>query len=94
MALELAAFLVLFPEFGEVDDSLVEGKLAEALRSIDADVWGDFADDGQGYLAAHLLALSPMGNAAKLVDGKKNTTTYEGHLRRLQLQVTAGIRST
>jgi hypothetical protein len=91
MALSLEDFRTRFPEFTATDDDYVSAKLAEALRGMDADVWGDLADDGQGYLTAHLMALSPFGNAAKLVKG--DTTTYEGHYRRLLRAVAAGHRS-
>lgn len=93
MSLSRANFLIAFPEFGEVDTALVDAKLAEALRSIDAVVWDTRADDGQGYLTAHLLAFSPMGNAAKLVSAG-GTTTYEAHYKKLVRTVAAGIRST
>ncbi len=88
-------FLVSFPEFSEVDTAVVDAKLAEASRRIDASVWGDWENDGHGQLTAHLLANSPLGNAAKLVakgDGPK--TVYEGEYRRLVRMVGAGIRST
>ncbi len=91
--MDLAHFLIAFPEFGEADTPLVQAKLDEAAREIDASVWLTRADDGQGYLAAHLLAMSPMGNAAKLVT-KDASTTYETHYKRLLRIVTAGIRTT
>lgn len=91
--MDITAFLIRFPEFGEVDHPLLQAKLDEASREIDAGVWLTRADDGQGYLAAHLLAMSPMGNAAKLV-AKDGSTTYETHYKRLVRVVTAGIRTT
>jgi hypothetical protein len=87
-----ASFFVSFPEFSATDVNLVDAKLAEAAAEIDQDVWGDRATAGHGYLAAHLLAMSPFGNAAKLVD--KSSTTYEVHYKRLVRTVTAGIRYT
>jgi hypothetical protein len=92
---DTTSFFVSFPEFSEGGApqlALVQAKLDEAQLQIDEDVWGDHADAGHGYLTAHLLAMSPMGNTAKLTDGK--TTTYEIHYRRLLGIVAAGIRST
>lgn len=97
MTLDVATFKTRFPEFGAVDSPLLQAKLDEANRRIDRGLWDAFTqplgDDGQGYLAAHLLALSPFGNAAKMV-AKDGTTTYEKHWRRLMITVTSGIRST
>ncbi len=86
-------FVVSFEEFSETDRPNVQAKLDEAALDIDQTVWGTRATKGHGYLTAHLLAMSPMGNAAKLV-AKDGTTTYETHYKRLLRIVTAGIRST
>jgi hypothetical protein len=88
----LASFLVSFPEFSATDAPLLTAKLAEAEAQIDPLVWGSRSTAGHGYLTAHLLAMSPFGNAAKLVD--KKSTTYETHYLRLVRIVTAGIRHT
>ena len=90
----LATFLVSFPEFTSIDSAYVHAKLDEAELQIDPDVWGTLETAGHGYLAAHLLALSPFGNTAKLDVSKSVTTTYERHYRRLVGMVTQGIRST
>ena len=93
--LSRAAFLASFPEFSEVDAATIDARLAEAWRRIDPTVWGALADDGHGQLTAHLLANSPLGNAAKLsAKGDAPKTVYEGEYRRLQRTVTAGIRTT
>lgn len=99
MSLTLAAFIVRFPEFTAADAGLVQAKLDEADRQIDRTVWDDpglahlLGDDGQGYLAAHLLALSPFGNAAAMV-AKDGSTTFEKHYKRLQIAATCGLRNT
>jgi hypothetical protein len=74
-----AAFLVRHPEFADAEAALVEAKLAEAERRTPSRVWGDLEDDGIASLAAHLLAISPNGQMARLVN-KDGTTTY-GTLR-------------
>ncbi|MGA0848071.1 MAG: DUF4054 domain-containing protein [Pontimonas sp.] len=55
-----AEFLSRFPEFGEQSTSVVEGALAEAGRSANAEVWGTVHTDAVSYLAAHLLAIRTM----------------------------------
>lgn len=75
MALDYEAFIRRFPEFIETDRPLVDEKLAESLLEIDAAVWRTQADLGQGYRAAELLALTPFGRAARMVQ-KDGSTTY------------------
>lgn len=87
-----ATFRTSFPEFTGAPDAYVLAKLNEASRQIDAAIWGTKAIDGEGYLAAHLIALSPFGNKAKLT--AVETTTYERHYRRLLGIVSCGIRNT
>lgn len=87
----LETFRLSFPEFDQVDDTLIESKLDEATESIDVGVWGGRATTGHGYMTAHLLAMSPGGNAAKLV--KNDSTTYEQHFKRLVRVATGGLRA-
>jgi hypothetical protein len=92
VALTVDAFVLAFPEFSEVDAPYLQSKIDEAGRQIDPNTWGVRADDGQAYLAAHLLALSPLGNAAKLV-AKDGSTTYEKHYKRILTLAAGGFRS-
>jgi hypothetical protein len=85
-------FIESFPEFAKAPVALLNAKLAEASRQVDQATWGDKAIDGHGYLTAHLLALSPFGNTAKLT--QDSSTTYETHYRRLLGIVACGIRNT
>lgn len=89
--MDLATFRIQFPEFQFVDDSLVQAMLTAAALSVDVDVWGTKAGQGVGYLAAHKLALSPYGQAARLV-AKDGSTTYETHYTDLVAQVSGGFR--
>jgi hypothetical protein len=89
-------FINSFPEFRNAEMGLVIAKLAEAYQQIDLSVWdtgsnGPKSGIGQGYLAAHLLALSPFGQGARMI-AKKGTTTYWVHYRNLQRQVCQGFR--
>lgn len=63
MAATVADFRALFAEFVAVPDTRVDLALDQALRRINAVAWGARADDGQLWLAAHLLAVSVGGSA-------------------------------
>lgn len=87
------AFIVQFPEFTNSSVALVEAMLAAALLEIDEDVWVEKATQGQYYLAAHKLSLSPYGNNAEMKAGPGGSlTTYEVHYRALVRQVSSGFR--
>ncbi len=87
------AFITRFPEFADTDMSLVNATLNDAALEIDVRVWGPIAATGQGYLTAHRLALSPFGQAARLIatDGK---TTYDTFFQKLVRKVSSGFRLT
>lgn len=90
----LADFLAQFPEFvntNTAQPALVTAMLAAADLEIDRDVWGDKADQGQMYLAAHKLSLSPFGNNAEL-KASGPITTYQVHYDALVRQVSHGFR--
>jgi hypothetical protein len=94
--LTIEAFTTGFPEFRNAEKGLVYAKLSEAYQQIDLSVWDTGANGpksgiGQGYLAAHLLALSPFGQNARMI-AKNGTTTYLTHYRNLQRQVCQGFR--
>jgi len=82
--INVTSFKVKFPEFGKADVGLIQSALDSASTQIDTTVWGAKADEGLAYLAAHTLALSPMGQNAKLVAKDGETTTYITHYKRLQ----------
>ena len=84
----LAEFRASFPEFARAADSQVEAFLARALVSVPATTWGVYQDEGQMYLAAHLLALSPYGQNSRLESDDKQTT-YGLRYRELQVEVAA-----
>jgi hypothetical protein len=91
MAVTVASFLVAFPELAPAGEPLIAAKLAEAARSVNANVWGVKTDDGVSYLAAHLLACSPYGENARL-SSDKGESTYGRRFEALRWQVGAGLR--
>jgi hypothetical protein len=87
--MDVGTFKQRFPEFGQTPDALIVPNLIAAGRSIDPAVWGGKFDEGQAYLAAHKLALSPYGaNVRIMVDA--NRTTYFVEFDRLKREVAAG----
>jgi hypothetical protein len=87
----IAQFLIQFPEFAKTDFNQVQATLDAAALEIDASVWRAKADQGQAYLAAHKLALSPFGQGARL-SAKDGTTIYWTHYEKLVKQVASGFR--
>jgi len=87
---ELATFRIAFPELNTAPDVLVTYFLGVAEGAISADVFGDRFDEAQGYLTAHLLALSPYGKNARL-QSEKGTTTYGKRFEEIRLEVTPTI---
>lgn len=94
-----------FPEMNGVSDVLVTAMLAAAALELDPSVWGPLgvsggpmvkADQGQMYLAAHKLAVSPFGQNAKTVlNGRKvgyGRTSYGEEFLLLMKSVTSGYR--
>jgi len=90
----LAAWRVQFPEFDAVSGTMAQAYLDAAALEVDPAVWGNKADQGQAYLAAHKLALSPYGQAARLAAKVSTkgaaTTTYFEHYQRLVDMVACG----
>lgn len=85
MALSRANFLIRFPEFGDggvsgqerAPEELIDDALARAASRVSDAIWTDLADEGIGYLAAHLISISPWGQQARLVPAQPDgTTTY------------------
>lgn len=91
MAIDSTAFLVRFPEFAESDTDLIDAKLAEALGALSSTILGDRFDEAQGYLTAHLLALSPYGMQARLQAAvPTGETTYWQRYAQIAMEAGAG----
>jgi hypothetical protein len=95
MALDATSFVTRFPEFAQASSDLVTSRLDEALRSVDAPIWGALADDGQAYLAAHLLGMSPFGQQAgmRVGAGANQTTCYWSTYEDLRRRVGTAFRA-
>jgi hypothetical protein len=100
----LAQFRIKFAEFKDTDDVLVVFALGEAALEMSNRVWGAFgvvggvmtkADTAQLWLAAHKLAITPFGQAAKTVYNNKTgykRTTYGAEFELMLRANTGGFR--
>jgi hypothetical protein len=55
----VAAFKTMFPEFADIDDTIVQIAIDQAGQFVD-DTWGTSEDDAIMYLAAHFIATAQM----------------------------------
>lgn len=88
--MDLPTFRARFPEFQNVSNALITEALTAALAFVDADQWGVKRAEGVLYRAAHLLACSPWGNAARLVS-KDGTSTYQLQYKQLVREIGIGM---
>jgi len=84
-----AAFVAVYPEFAAAPQAPVVSHILSALRRTPTDVWGDLHPSGVFALAAHLVAMSPGGEAMRLAG---ETTIYEKERNRLNRIVASGFR--
>jgi len=90
--MDLATFREDFPEFETASDTLVQKVLTKAGEQFDSSVWGTYLQTGHGLLTAHLLAIAPQGQFARL-DTDKAQTTYGAEYQKLLAAVTCCIRT-
>ena len=70
---------------------MIEEAIDEATRNVDAAVWRGNTDDGVRWQTAHLLAISPFGQQARMLS-KDGSTTYGKRFAQLMRSVTPGFR--
>lgn len=90
MTVTIQRFLLAFPEFSDTRRSLINQKMIAASERIAADTWGELADQGQMYLMAHLLSVSPEGEQARLKKENRGTV-YGIEYENLRRAVTVGL---
>ena len=91
MAVTAAQIIAEFPEFADVPTADIDFKLADAVGRINATIWGALTDQGVKYLTCHLLAVSPLGEQAKL-ETEDGQTVYFQTYKRLMASVSSGCR--
>jgi hypothetical protein len=93
VAVSVQSFKNAFSEYRKADDAEVQAKLNFARQRIDETVWGDKYDQGVMYLTAHLLAVAPAGQNAKLKPENAGNTIYKQEYTALKRAVTFGFRT-
>lgn len=91
MSVTRASFIERFPEFTETPSTLVDASLADAALMVDADYFGSKADMAIRYYAAHLIAINPLGEMARL-DKHGEKTTYLTEFEKVKRSLGAGFR--
>ena len=81
-------FRSMFPEFGDTGADLLAEHLANAATHVPEDTWQHRQREGHAYLAAHLLAISPYGQNARLASAE-GESTYGRRYEALRIEVAA-----
>lgn len=87
----LQEFLAVHPEFCRNSDRNHVEVTLDLARPRVAGEWGDYRKMAHGYMTAHMLAASPMGQQARL-DPKADPlkTTYKAQFNELRAEVFIG----
>jgi hypothetical protein len=85
MNMLLADFRVRFPEFFAAPDAYVQSYLTAALARMDPTVWGTLLDEGQAYLCAHLMAITPAGFTSGFSTSKGESSYGTEYLRLVRI---------
>ncbi len=82
--MNLDRFLTRFPEFDEkgIKSTLIEMAIAEAQSEMNKKFWGELFEQASHFLAAHKLAISPMGESCRL-EASQDKTIYQLEYERL-----------
>lgn len=91
MTVSRATFLERRPEFANTPVTLVDACLVDAELMIDREYYGTKADAGVMAYAAHLIAINPLGEMARL-DKHGEKTTYLLEWERIKRSLGAGFR--
>ena len=91
MAVTVESLKTRFPEFDATPETLVAACIADAELMLSSEAFGNQYDMAVNYKAAHLIAVNPLGEMARL-DAKKpasngSLTVYE----RSFLEIKKGI---
>jgi hypothetical protein len=92
--LDLPGFRTRFPEFLNVDSTLLQGKLDDAALRLSPAVFGTRLNEAHGWLAAHLAASAPWGYQARLKGEENGKTVYESAYDKLAKEVGFGFGVT
>lgn len=91
MAVTPALMLTNHPEFEGASNALLQDAIDKATRRVNPDMFKDTTDDAIEFLACHIVALSPYGQAARLVAADRSTT-YLTQYEELAREAATGYR--
>lgn len=90
--MDLAAFRTRYPEFETAGDSFLQAVLDEAETELNSAEIGDAFNAAHGLLAAHKVAISPYGVAARMLN-EEGKSTYENEFSAVMGRAIPGIFS-
>lgn len=91
MAVSRREFLAKYPDFEPASKTMIDEALADAVKNVDPEIFGEKTDQAVALLAAHYLALQPFGKQARLRE-KDGSTTYGTQFFKLARSMTPGFR--
>jgi hypothetical protein len=91
MAVTVQSLVRRYPEFQKTDQLHVQACISDAELMVDRGYYGTKADMAVHALAAHYLAISPVGEMARL-DKKSEETVYSRQYTSIKRSVGAGFR--
>lgn len=77
MTVSRASFLINFPEFAPASDDMIDNAIAQAVRVVDAGIFGASTDDAVEWKTAHLLDIRAFGQSGRLASDDASTTYGE-----------------
>lgn len=94
MAVTESSLKTRFPEFNNATTALVEASISDAQSLVDSAWYGSKTDMAVTYLAAHLLAMNPLAELARLTfkESGRITTAYEQLYKKVRRSIGAGCR--
>lgn len=89
----LTDFRIRYPEFRTASDAFVNAYLVDAVNLVRGLVLLPVYDTAHGLATAHLIAISPAGKNARMVNDD-GTTQYGKTLHEIMLSYVAGVSIT
>ena len=87
----LDKFVKRFLEFADTEEHLIQMALYESQNEVSKEAFGSMHETAVFYLAAHKLAISPMGEPSRL-DGVEEKDVYRLEYERLCRSAFLGAR--
>ena len=88
MALDVASFKVVFPEFTDAGDAMIALYIQDASQRVNV-AFGSLFDRAHAIMTAKMLAQSSFGQQARLLS-KTGRSTYDDQLDNLAYTFNAG----